>query len=301
MVAPNRKFAFLINPVSGTGPKAKVLQMVESLTRSKQIAFESLHTNPEGHYPELEKKIQDKNLTDIIVLGGDGSISQVVCALRHTGVNFGIIPMGSGNGLALTAGIPRDPQKAMEIIFSGHSSPVDAFYINDHFSCMLSGIGFDAKVAHAFARSSKRGLFTYIKVAARNFFSAKPYPFHITCTGHDVKTEAFFISIANSNQFGNQFTIAPKARLNDGLIDVVIVQKMNKVQLMLAILHQLRFGDVQEKIFRKKSILYFQAAGLNIKNPALAPLHIDGDPAKTADEFSIRIIPSAFRLLQPAH
>jgi diacylglycerol kinase family enzyme len=166
---------------------------------------------------------------------------------------------------------------------------------------MLSGIGFDAKVAHAFARSSKRGLFTYIKVAARNFFSAKPYPFHITYTGHDVKTEAFFISIANSNQFGNQFTIAPKARLNDGLIDIVIVQEMNKFQLMMAILHQLRFGDVQEKIFRKKSILYFQAPGLNIKNPALAPLHIDGDPAKTADEFSIRIIPSAFRLLQPAH
>jgi diacylglycerol kinase (ATP) len=89
--------------------------------------------------------------------------------------------------------------------------------------------------------------------------------------------------------------------LNDGLIDIVIVQKMNKFQLMLAIIHQLRFGDVQEKIFRKKSILYFQAANLNIKNPTLAPLHIDGDPAKTADEFSIQIIPSAFRLLQPAH
>lgn len=301
MAAPNRKFAFLINPVSGTGPKAEILQMAESLTRSAQITFESFHTNPEGHYPELEKKIQDKNLTDIIVLGGDGSINQVTSALRHTGVNFGIIPLGSGNGLALAAGIPRDPKRAMEIIFNGHASPVDAFYINDYFSCMLSGIGFDAKVAHAFARSSKRGLITYIKVAARNFFSAKPYPFYINCPGHDVKTEAFFISIANSNQFGNQFTIAPKARLNDGLIDVVVVQKMNKFQLMLAIIHQLRFGDVQERIFRKKSILYFQTTGLNIKNPSLAPLHIDGDPAKTADQFSIQIIPSAFRLLQPVH
>jgi diacylglycerol kinase (ATP) len=301
MVAINRKFAFLINPVSGTGPKVEILRMIESITRSKKIDFESLHTNPEGHYPELEKKIQDKIITDIIVLGGDGSISQVTNALRHTGVNFGIIPMGSGNGLALAAGIPRDPKKAMEIIFKGYSSPVDAFYINDHFSCMLSGIGFDGKVAHEFAESKKRGLVTYIKVAARNFFSAKPYPFHITCPGHDIETEAFFVSIANSNQFGNQFTIAPKARLNDGLLDLVIVQKMNKFQLMLAMLHQLRFGDVKEKIFRKKSILYFQTAGLNIKNPSLAPLHIDGDPAKTADQFSIRIIPSAFRLLQPEH
>jgi YegS/Rv2252/BmrU family lipid kinase len=301
MVATYRKFAFLINPVSGTGPKAEVLSIIESMTRSKQIDFETLHTNPEGKYPELEKKIQDKIITDIIVLGGDGSISQVTCSLRHTGVNFGIIPMGSGNGLALAAGIPKDPKKAMEIIFGGYSSPVDAFYINDHFSCMLSGIGFDAKVAHEFASSSKRGLTTYIKVAARNFFSANPYPFHLTCPGHDIETEAFFVSIANSNQFGNQFTIAPKAILNDGMIDVVIVQKMNKFQLLLAILHQLRFGDVQEKIFRKNSILYFQADNLNIKNPSLAPLHIDGDPAKTADEFNIKIIPSAFRLLQPAH
>jgi diacylglycerol kinase (ATP) len=301
MAATYRKFAFLINPVSGTGPKAQILSMIESITTSKQIAFETLNTNPEGKYPELEKKIQDKIITDIIVLGGDGSISQVTSALRHTGVNFGIIPMGSGNGLALAAGIPRDPKKAMEIIFKGHSSPVDAFYINDHFSCMLSGIGFDGKVAHEFANSSKRGLLTYIKVAARNFFTAKPYPFHITCPGHDIDTEAFFVSIANSNQFGNQFTIAPKARLNDGMIDVVIVQKMNKIQLMLAVVHQLRYGDVQEKIFRKKSIVYFQAAGLSIKNPSLAPLHIDGDPAKTADQFSVQVIPSAFHLLQPAN
>ena len=300
MVATYRKFAFLINPVSGTGPKAEVLRMIESMAQSKKIAFETLHTNPEGQYPELKKKIQDKIITDIIVLGGDGSISQVTGALRDTGVNFGIIPLGSGNGLALAAGIPKDPKKAMEIIFSGYSSPVDAFYINDYFSCMLSGIGFDAKVAHEFASSSKRGLISYIKVAARNFFTAKPYPFHLTCPGHDIETDAFFISIANSNQFGNQFTIAPKAILNDGMIDVVIVQKMNKFQLMLAILHQLRFGDVQEKIFRKNSILYFQVASLNIKNPSLAPLHIDGDPAKTADQFSVQIIPSAFRLLQPA-
>ena len=107
------------------------------------------------------------------------------------------------------------------------------------------------------------------------------------------------MSIANSNQFGNQFTIAPKARLNDGLIDVVIVQKMNKFQLLLAVLHQLRFGDVQEKIFRRRSILYFQAAELTVLNPSLAPLHIDGDPAPTAKRFFIKVVPSAFQLIQP--
>ena len=151
--------------------------MIESNTSERGIPFEIFHTNPEGHYPELEKKIQDRTITDIVVIGGDGSISQVSGALRHTGVPFGIIPMGSGNGLALAAGIPRDPAKALEIIFGGHASPVDAFFINGRFSCMLSGIGFDAKVAHEFAQRPERGLWTYVKVSARNFFDAKAIPF----------------------------------------------------------------------------------------------------------------------------
>jgi len=245
MPATSRKIAYLFNPVSGTGAKSAVRKLIETITAEKDIPFESLLTNPEGRYPDLEKNIQAGKITDLVVVGGDGTISQVSGALRHTGVRFGIIPMGSGNGLALAAGIPKDPVKALEIILNGNSSAVDGFFINDHFSCMLSGIGFDAKVADEFARSNERGLWTYIKVSARNFFAARTYPFRITCSGYDINTEAFFVSIANSNQFGNQFTIAPKARLNDGLIDVVIVQKMNKFQLLLAVLHQLRFGDVQ--------------------------------------------------------
>lgn len=300
MNVSTRKIAFLFNPVSGTGDKDKVLRMVESKTTEAGIDFAIYPTNPDGYYPELEKQILDKSITDVVVAGGDGSISQVSAALRHTGVPFGIIPMGSGNGLALAAGIPKNPAKALDIIYHGHSTLVDAFLINGRFSCMLSGIGFDAKVAHEFSKSPARGLQTYIKVAARNFFSAKPYPFKIICPGHDIETEAFFVSLANSNQFGNQFTIAPKARLNDGLIDVVIVQKMNKIQLMLSVLHQLRFGDVKEKIFRKHSILYFQAPELIIQNPALAPLHIDGDPANTAELFDIKVVKSAFKLIHPS-
>ena len=299
MTATNRKIAYLFNPVSGSGAKSAVRKLIETITAERDIPFESLLTNPEGQYPDLEKNIQAGRITDLVVVGGDGTISQVSGALKHTGVRFGIIPMGSGNGLAFAAGIPKDPVKALEIIFNGNSSAVDGFFINDHFSCMLSGIGFDAKVADEFARSSERGLWTYIKVSARNFFAARTYPFCITCPGYDINTEAFFVSIANSNQFGNQFTIAPKARLNDGLIDVVIVQKMNKVQVLLAVLHQLRFGDVQEKIFRRRSIIYFQASELTVRNPSMAPLHIDGDPAATAERFFIKVVPSAFQLIQP--
>src|SRR6185503_1245834 len=136
------------------------------------------------------------------------------------------------------AGISKEPLKALDIIFKSRSKSVDGFVINDHFSCMLSGIGFDAKVAHEFARQPKRGLTTYVKQVIRNFFSAKTYPFGIQMADNSFAIDAFFISIANSNQFGNNFTIAPKAKLNDGLLDIVIVTAQNKVSFLLQTLKQ---------------------------------------------------------------
>jgi YegS/Rv2252/BmrU family lipid kinase len=295
----HRNIAYLLNPVSGTNGPQSLQPLIEQQTRARGIAFRFHPTDRYGRYRELEDEIKSGGITDIVVAGGDGTISAVTAALRHTGVRFGIIPRGSGNGLAFAAGIPKDPLKALDIVFTGKARLVDGFMINNRFSCMLSGIGFDASVAHAFAREKKRGLWTYVKVSARNFFRAEPYPFTITTASGTTHTDAYFISLANANQFGNQFTIAPKARLNDGLIDVVVVQKMNKLQLLLAVLHQLRYGDVREDIFRKHGILYFQAEKILIENPSLAPLHIDGDPAETHERFDIQTVREAFLLLQP--
>ena len=164
---------------------------------------------------------------------------------------------------------------------------------------MLSGIGFDAKVAHDFSRMKKRGLMTYVKVSMKNFFSAREYPFQLKIEGKEIDTEAYFISIANSNQFGNNFTIAPRASISDGLLDIIVVQKMNKLQVLLSIFYQIKYGDVQEGIFKRQGILYYQVKDLEILNPSNAPLHIDGDPYDTSSRFTISIIPSAFSLLQP--
>ena len=210
--------------------------------------------------------------------------------------------MGSGNGLALAAGISKKAGKALEIIFKGKASYIDGFYINSSFSCMLCGLGFDAQVAHDFARDPSRGLATYIKHSIKNFLSASSYPFVIEANNANIQTNAFFISIANSNQFGNNFTIAPRASLSDGLLDIVIVNKMSKIKLVYTILKQIRAGQVQQvsgKKFRESGIQYFQTSSLIIQNPSAAPLHIDGDPADTSLLFKINIIEKAFRLLQP--
>ena len=296
----NRKLIFMMNPISGTSDKKRVKRLITRLTEQAGIDHEFVDTNREGSYPELEERIGKEGLEEIVAIGGDGTIRQLASALRHLPVRFGLVPMGSGNGLALAAGIPKDPAKAMEVIFKGDHAPVDAFLVNGIFSCMLTGIGFDAQVAHDFARQRSRGLITYVKVTAMNFFTAGHYPFRLRIGDDRIRQEAFFVSIANSNQFGNQFTIAPKANLNDGLVDVIVVRRMSRLKRIGAILYQLRFGEPQEDLYKMNDILYYQTSELSIENPMKAPVHIDGDPFPTAPVFQIKVIPSAFRLICPA-
>lgn len=297
-----QKIVYFINPISGTKDKAAAIKIIENRTTLQNIPFEILHTNPEGNYYFLKEKIDKEQITDIVVCGGDGTISQVAACLIDEDVNIGIIPMGSGNGLAFAAKIPKDIDKALDIIFTGKAGYIDSFFINDIFSCMLCGLGFDAQVAHDFAKETSRGIGTYIKKTFENFIVAKPFAFEIISQGKSFAADAFFISIANSNQFGNKITIAPKASLNDGLLDIVLVKKMSKIRVVWAILKQILAGKVMEhneKTFHKNDVLYFQTAQLIIHNMAMAPLHIDGDPAITANKFVIKIIPEAFKLIQP--
>lgn len=297
-----RKFIYFINPISGTGKKTHVQEIISKETNEKSIPFEILYTNAAGEYTYLKEKITTEKITDIIVCGGDGTVNQIANALQGEPVNIGIIPMGSGNGLAFAAKIPKGIHKALQIIFKGNAVSVDSFYINKKFSCMLCGLGFDAQVAHDFARQQKRGLATYIEQSIKNFFSAKPYPFQLNVDGNIIDTDAFFISIANSNQFGNNFTIAPQASLQDGLLDIVVVNKMSKMRMIWAILKQIRNGQVrmyEDKKYHRNDIHYFQTKKLSIKNSAQAPLHIDGDPSATAAAFEVEIIEKAFKLLMP--
>ncbi len=297
-----RKILYFINPISGPRRKISIQDIIIKKTLRETIPFEILNTTADGTYPFLRDKIQNEKFTDVVICGGDGTVNQVVSCLLNINVNIGIIPAGSGNGLAFAAKIPNDINKALQIIFEGKSSIIDAFYINKKLSCMLCGIGLDAKIAHDFAKQPERGLATYVKQSFKNFVKATPYKFSISLKGETFPAEAFFISVANSNQFGNNFTIAPKASLDDGLLDIIVVKKMSKLKMVWAVLMQISAGNVNhhvEKNFHEKEVLYFQTDELIIYNDTLAPLHIDGDPAETNNKFKIKILPGAFKLLQP--
>lgn len=295
-----RHIIYIINPISGTREKSGLQKVIEEKTKKENIAFEIFPSVASGDYSFLTPIIKEQRVTDIVVAGGDGTLSQAVSSLMRENVNFGVIPCGSGNGLAMAAGISRQPQKAIDIIFNGKAKPIDGLYINDQFSCMLTGIGFDAKVAHEFSKQTRRGLRAYAILVAKNFFTAKPYHFSIESNGVKFSTDAYFISVANSNQFGNNFTIAPKALLSDGLMDVVIVKKTAKPLLLYNILKQVFAGKLQKmETSLNFPVIYFQTKQILIENNSHAPMHIDGDPTEVLEKLNIKIAPKCFRLIQP--
>jgi YegS/Rv2252/BmrU family lipid kinase len=287
-----RNFIVFINPISGTGNKKDVRSLIKNKLQELNFPFQILPTEITGTYQFLKEKISAENITDVIICGGDGTVNQITAYLQNIKIQVGIIPMGSGNGMAFTAGIAKDPKKALDIILKGRASFIDAFIVNEHYSCHLCGLGFDAQVSYDFSRQAKRGAATYIKQTIRNFFKAKPYHFEITSSGKTFSTNAFFVSIANSNQFGNRILIAPKASLGDGLLDVVIVNKSGKFGLIFKLIRQISIGKIASVRNTDKTIHYFNTKKISIKN-------LDGEPMETAPYFEIEIIKNAFLLLQP--
>jgi YegS/Rv2252/BmrU family lipid kinase len=295
-----RHIIYIINPISGTRTKKGIQQLIEEKTKQAGIQFQVFPSVADGDYSFLHSIIKEQKITDVVIAGGDGTVSQVVGSLMQFDLNFGIIPCGSGNGLAYAAKIPKQVEKALHIIFNGQPVETDGFYVNKVFACMLCGVGFDAKVAHEFAGQEKRGLATYAKLVSKNFFNASPYSFSIESNGLNFSTEAYFISIANSNQFGNNFTIAPKALLSDGLLDVVIAKKTVKPMLLFNLLKQILLGKLRSiESSLDQPVIYFQTEKIKIRNNSNAPMHIDGDPAETPSSLTIEIKKKCFRLIQP--
>jgi YegS/Rv2252/BmrU family lipid kinase len=296
-----RNILYIINPIAGTRVKKDLQHLIEEKTKQQNIPFKIIPSVANGDYSFVHDIIKNEKITDVVIAGGDGTVSQVVGSLLNFDLNFGIIPCGSGNGLAYTAKIPKQAAKALDIIFNSKATLIDGFYINGRFACMLCGLGFDANVAYDFAQQPKRGLTTYIKLTAKNFFSSKIYSFELDLLHTKLQTDAYFISIANSNQFGNNLTIAPKASLSDGLLDIIILTRQNRLNFALNTLRQIGgWNKLQAaaSIEKNKAVIYFQTEKLTIINHSKALLHIDGEPADIPAKITVEINKKCFRLIQ---
>lgn len=304
----SRKLLYIINPIAGNGSRGLLRKLIEEQTRKAGFDFECHDSTIGGDYEELLSQTSKSGFTDIIIAGGDGTINQVVGAFRHLDLPFGIIPCGSGNGLARAAKLSTDPSKALATIFSGTPRPIDGYTVNGQFACELTGLGFDGAVAHAYASSDTRGLNTYIRHAIKQFASAPSYKFNVRVLGQEIALDAYMITVANADQFGNKVTIAPHASLSDGLLDVVIVKRQNKIPLLWRAFRQLsghnrplRGEEIVASLSsgaQQQDIHYWQVPSIEIENLGGALIHIDGEPSEAISYTQLRVLPLAFTLIR---
>jgi YegS/Rv2252/BmrU family lipid kinase len=288
-----RHITFIINPVSGTTKKKNIPGLIEEFFADTEIETGIRYTEYAGHAKEIAAELAQSGTTEIIAVGGDGTINEIVNGMAGTEALMGIIPSGSGNGLARHCKIPMKARKAMEIISNAHVQKVDLMRINGEYSANVSGVGFDAHVAHKFQYSGKRGLASYAKITMSEFVKYKAAEYELSIDGKEMKRKAFFVSLANSSQFGNNAFIAPEASITDGLIDVCILHPFPKISSAI----------IMERVMAKtinnsKFMEIIQAKKIQIKNTS-GIYHLDGDPRENGEHLEIEIMPGILKLIVP--
>jgi len=287
------KIGFIINPISGTTNKLNYDFKIDNFFRDSKIKPIIEFTKRGGHATEIAISFVNQSLDAIVVIGGDGTVNEVVNGIGNSGIPMGIVPSGSGNGLARHLGISLILRRALEIIKQGFVQPIDIININDKLSVNVSGLGFDALVAHKFQNIDKRGLVSYIKIIVSEFLAYKPKKYSITINGERCEREAFLISIANSSQFGNNAFISPKASVSDGEMDICIVKPFLKIESPLVI-EQLMTG----RLDKGRYLEVIRAKELEIRQESEI-FHIDGDSFENGRIIKAKIIPSMLNMIIP--
>lgn len=225
------RILFIVNPISGFGLGWEIPYRIRHIAAYKHIEYNIRFTEYAGHAKEIVEQAKTQNYTHIIAAGGDGTVNEIGTALMGTGIAFGVISLGSGNGFARHLGFSQMMNKALKQILKSETTNVDVVEINGLYSLNVSGFGFDAEVAHFFNTMKIRGIFSYIYSIVRMWFSypGKRYRFHIN--GKTWEEDCFVLSVANSSQYGNNASIAPKASLRDGLVDICILKRPKYYQI----------------------------------------------------------------------
>lgn len=291
-----KKVAFIINPISGNTQAQQIKQAlpeeIASTLDPAQWSPVIVHTEHAGHATELARRFADDGFAAVVAVGGDGTVNEVACGLKGTQTAIGILPMGSGNGLARHLHIPMNTHLALAMLNHCHPISIDYGTANARLFVCTCGTGFDAMVADRFAVSGTRGFMTYLKTILRLVFTYKPQTYHITGDLLDVTSKAFLITFANANQWGNAALIAPHASLQDGKMDITIMSS-HALWGSLPLAIRLYAGSID----RSPLMQTLRAGEIILRRESKAPFHIDGDPVDMEQDIRIRIIPGGLRVL----
>jgi YegS/Rv2252/BmrU family lipid kinase len=292
-----KSICFIINPKSGRRRHAAIGDLITANIDSDKFRVFFYYTAYAGHAAQLSREAINLGMEIIVAVGGDGTINEVAGEMIGSNAALGIIPTGSGNGLARHLNIPFSVKRAIRLINTTHLDIIDTGVVNDRFFISLAGVGFDALVAKHFENSSRRGFLTYFMIIANRYFKYKPKKYKLTFDdGVVIVTRALFITAANSNQFGYNTTIAPNARLNDGLLDVVIVSKPKIFELpIIANLLLLKRIDLSP------GVKIIPTTGVTISRSKNKVVNIDGEALKLRRKLRIKINPKSLNIIIPEH
>ena len=291
-----KNIAFIINPISGAketqNAKKKLPKLIMQTLDMDQWLPNIVFTEYAGHATELAYQYARMGFDAVVAVGGDGTVNEVARGLKGTKTAMGVIPMGSGNGFARHLNIPIRPQKALEMI--NHSEPIYVDYglANGRLFVSTCGTGFDAVIADHFAGSNKRGFATYLRNIIKDVFSYSPQTYHIVGDGLDVSHRAFLITFANANQWGYEALIAPRASVQDGKMDIMIMSS-NAILGSASLALRLFAGNIDNSYFMDT----LRAKEVTLEREEKAPFHIDGDPVEMEKDIHIKIVEDGLRVL----
>ena len=280
---PRHKCLLIINPISGTGKKRGVAARCMRKLSREGIDVEVLYTEKAGDASTFAAHAAAKGYLGVIAAGGDGTVNEIATSLRGTGTALGIIPLGSGNGLARHLGLSMDTSEAIDVIARRNIVACDSCSVNDRTFVCTFGLGFDAAVSEKFAKSQHRGLLNYIKSAISEYQRFEPTEYEISADGHTFRFKASIVAACNASQYGNNIFIAPHASIKDGLVDITIIHADTP-------LTQARVGvELITGLIKNNMIIQtLRVKEATIRRPEEGIAHVDGEPITLGAELNIR-------------
>lgn len=294
-MSANKKTVYIIiNPVSGTSSKSSLPQRIAEAYDPRCFDVHFLITGYAGHGFELAKKAVEHKVDYVVAVGGDGTVNEIARALVGSNTALGIIPKGSGNGLARDLHIPIHTPDAIKMLKGENVISIDYGIANGHTFFCTCGVGFDALVSERASNEKRRGSLMYIKNVVETFFDQKPETYHIIHPEGEIKEEAFVVTCANAGQYGNNAFIAPNANIQDGKMNLALLRPINFLEAP-----QTTLQLFSKKIDASKKLTEVLCNEATIKRTKKGVMHIDGDPVQTDKDIHVKIIPGGLKVLVP--
>ena len=285
---------FIINPISGGRGKLRIPDFIDKYLDKEKFSPNFVFSEYVGHAGELADEAATKNFDVIIAAGGDGTINEVATkVLKHNKI-LGILPLGSGNGLARFLNISKNLRYALSIINNFKIDEIDTAEFNKKCFFNLAGMGFDAHLSSVFSKDKKRGLSGYIKLGFKEVFNYKVQTYNLNIDGTEYTRKAFAISIANSSQYGNDVYIAPNASVKDGLLDVCIIKPFPIIKLPV-----LGYVMLRGKAESSGMIEIIKGKNIKIIRETAGAVHVDGEPLEMGVEIEAVINPLSLKVIVP--